>query len=152
MIPAGQANAKMVKTYFTGTETWVRDISPGVETFPDKSLYHMRDNVAIFEEQTSDPRVSGECQSVINWNFKLVDPPVFVTGRMWGTFTITNANGYWKGTWTGVRDQNGFSYFKYEGQGYGGYKGMKLHARLERLSPDPTVPETINGYILEADT
>lgn len=151
LIPAGEANARMVKTPVTGTETWVRDISLGRESYPDKNLYHVRDAVSIFAEQTSDLRVSGEGRVVINWNFKLVDPPVYGTGRMWGTFTISNANGNWEGTWTGVRAKNGFSYFKYEGQGYGAYKGMKLHLRLQRLTPDPTQPETIIGYILEPE-
>ena len=151
LIPAGQANAKMVKTYFTGTEVHVEDISAGVETFPDKNLYHTRNAVEVLAVQTSDSRVSGEDRAIINWNFKLVDPPVYVTGRMWGTFTISNADGYWEGTWTGVRDKNGFSYFKFEGLGHGDYKGMKLHMRAQRLTPDPTQPESISGYILEPE-
>ena len=48
-----------------------------------------------------------------------------------------------------MRATNGYSYFKFEGQGYGDYKGMKLHMRLQRLTPDPSQPEEISGYILE---
>ena len=151
MVPVQRANARNVKTYFTGSEVWVEDIDPGVETFADKTIYHLRDAVAVFSVQTTDPRVSGEDRVVVNWNFKLVDPPVSATGRMWGTFTISNEAGYWKGNWTGVRDRNGFSYFKYTGKGYGAYKGMQLHMRLERLTPDGAQPEQIRGYILEAE-
>jgi hypothetical protein len=152
LIPAGQANAKMVKTHFTGTEVHFRDVSAGTETYPDKNLYHTRNAVEVFTVQTSDLRVSGEDRVVVNWNFKLVDAPVYVTGKMWGTFTITNADGYWAGNWSGVRDKDGYSYYRFEGKGYGDYKGMKLFMRLQRLTPDPTQPETISGYILEPES
>lgn len=150
-LAVGPAQARQVRTEFTGTEAFVADLSPGTETFPDKTLYHVRDAISVFAIQTTDPRVSGEDRVVIDWNFKMVDPPVFVTGRMWGTFTITNAGGYWAGNFTGVRDRKGYSYFKFEGKGYGDYKGMKLHMRIQRLTPDPTQPEEISGYILEAE-
>jgi hypothetical protein len=149
LLPAVQAGAKAVKTPFTGTEVFVEDISPGQESFPDKNLYKFRDGVSLFKITASDPRVSGDDLVTINANFKLVDPPVFVHGPMWGEFTISNADGSWEGTWTGVRDKNGYAYIRLEGDGHGAYKGMKIHCRIERLSPDATVPETLRGYILE---
>jgi hypothetical protein len=141
--------ARGVHTTFHGTEVWVSDISPGTETFPDENLYHIRDAESIFDLQTSDPRVSGEDRITLNANFRLVDPPVYVTGKMWGKFRITNSEGYWKGTWIGVRDRNGFSYIKMVGTGGGNYKGMRLWVHIERLTPDPTQPETVNGFIIE---
>ncbi|HLE16600.1 MAG TPA: hypothetical protein VI776_17795 [Anaerolineales bacterium] len=149
VLPVAQAGAKTVKTPFTGTEILVEDISPGRESFPDKNLYQIRDAVSLFEVTASDPRVSGEDLVKINANFKLVDPPVFVHGPMWGEFTISNPDGYWQGTWTGVRAKNGFSYIRFVGDGHGAYKGMQIHIRFERLTPDPTQPETMSGYIIE---
>jgi hypothetical protein len=149
MVPTMQGSARTVKTTFTGTDTLGRDIDPGTETYPDKNLYHVRNNVFTSLVEASDPRVSGEALYNFNGNFKLVDPPVYVTGRMWGTFKLSNADGYWEGIIEGVRIDNGFSYFKYVGQGEGAYKGMQLHMRYERLDPDPSVPATLYGYILE---
>lgn len=146
---ASQADAHAVKTYFTGTDTYIRDTDPGVETFPGADRYNVRDNVFITEIRATDPRVSGDELATFNGNFQLVDPPVFVTGRMWGTFTLTNANGYWEGTYNGVRDSNGFSYFKYVGHGHGDYVGRQLRMKYERLDPDPSLPGDLSGYIIE---
>ena len=148
---AGAATARAIKTPFTGTEVWVEDLEPGTERFLDHNLYLIRGNVARFTMEVSDPRVSGDDVVVINWNFKLVDPPVYGTGRMWGTFRITNAGGYWEGTWTGYRDERGFSYLELIGAGADGYAGLKLHMHIERLDPDPKTPETVTGYILESE-
>jgi hypothetical protein len=68
---------------------------------------------------------------------------------MWGTFILSNAGGSWEGSWTGYRDENGFSYFHIVGAGTGGYDGLQLRMWGERLSPDPTVPEVYSGYILD---
>lgn len=151
MVPTMQGSAKTVKTTFTGTDTLGRDIDPGKETFPDKNLYHVRNNVFTSLVEASDPRVSGEALYDFNCNFKLVDPPVYVTGRMWGTFKLSNADGYWEGIIEGVRIKNGYSYFKYVGHGKGAYKGLQLRMRYERLDPDPSVPGTLRGYILETE-
>ncbi len=151
LMPTVQARARTVKTTFTGTDTVIRDINLGKETFPDINLYHIRDNVFITRIEVTDPRVSGEALIKMDANFKLVDPPVFVTGRMWGTFKLSNADGYWEGIIEGVRIKNGYSYFKYVGHGEGAYKGLQLRMRYERLDPDPSVPGTLRGYILETE-
>ncbi len=142
-IPASAHN----KTSFNGTEVWVEDISAGVETFPAEGLYHTRGAVSRFTMTTSDPRVGGEDLVTINWNFKLVDPPVYVTGPMWGTFRISNAGGAWEGSWVGVRNQQGASYIYYVGKGTGGYKGLVLTLSIVRIDPDPTATETIKGVL-----
>jgi hypothetical protein len=149
LLPALQVGAKAVKTPFTGSETFVEDISLGRESFPDKNLYHIRDGVSLFKVTASDPRVSGEDLITFNANFKLVDPPVYAHGPMWGEFTISNPDGTWEGTWTGTRDKNGFAYISYVGDGHGAYRGMQIRIRFERLTPDSTQPETMRGYIIE---
>jgi hypothetical protein len=67
-------------------------VDPGTETFPDGD-YHMRGFIVVYNDITDDPRVSGQDTVVANWNFRLVPPPVFGTGPMWGTFHIENAGG-----------------------------------------------------------
>lgn len=142
--------ARATKTYFTATETWVEDLSPGKESFPGGDRYHVRGAVSRFAFEASDPRLgNAEDLVIINANFRFVPEPVFVTGKMWGKFRITNEGGYWEGSWTGERDENGYSYFNYVGSGGGGYQGLKLRMRGERLNPDPTVPESFWGYIIE---
>jgi hypothetical protein len=143
-----QAAASATMTPFTGTEVYVSELSPG-EIFSSDGNMHIRGIVQSFAATVSDPRVTGLDTVTINGNFKLVAPPVSFMGQMWGTFRISNGDGYWEGTWTGVRAENGFSYMTVRGEGYGEYEGMKIFMDVERLSPDPTQPEILNGYILE---
>lgn len=156
LMPVGQASAKMIKTPFTGTDTLLEDLDPGIETFPGKDRYHVRDNVFTTTVVTTDPRVSGTMLfTSFNANFKLVDPPVYVTGRMWGTFILPYTGGevddYWEGTITGVRYENGYSYFKYVAHGHGAYAGMQLRMNYAREDADPSVPGILTGYVLEPE-
>jgi hypothetical protein len=150
LLTASPVTAHVIKTPFTGTDVWVEDTDPGTEIAPpDSGLSKVRGAVSRFALEVSDPRVSGDNRTVVNWNFKVVDPPVYVTGLMWGTFRIANENGYWKGVWAGYRDKRGYSYIDYVGTGGDEYAGLKLRLHIERLNPDPTAVETVTGYILE---
>jgi len=150
LLTAAPATAHVTRTPFTGTEVWVEDLDPGTEIAPpDSGLSKVRGAVSRFALEVSDPRVSGDDVATVNWNFKLVDEPVYVTGPMWGTFRITNDGGYWKGVWAGYRDKRGYSYMEFVGTGGDGYAGLKLRLHIERLNPDPTTVETVTGYILE---
>jgi hypothetical protein len=147
-VAAGPAAAGS-KTYFTAGECCETPLDLGEEFFPD-GRYHLRGASATFEFWADDPRLDNAIDQItINWNFVWMPEPVYVTGPMWGTFVITNEGGWWEGTWTGVREENGFSYFHFVGRGGGGYEGLQLRMRGERLDPDPTVPEVYHGYILE---
>jgi hypothetical protein len=148
LLTAAPAAAKATRTEFKGTDIWVEDISPGKEWVTD-GIDHVRGAQSRFALMVDDPRVSGDNTPTCNWNFKIVDPPVYVAGPMWGTFQIINGGGYWKGVWTGVRDEQGFSHIVYIGSGGGGYAGLHLRLFIERLNPDPTTPETVTGYILD---
>jgi hypothetical protein len=148
-MAVGPAAAEGNKTHFTGSETGVATLDPGQESFPD-GRYHLRGGVEQFAFEASDPRLDDAVNLVtVNWNFKWMPEPVYVSGRMWGTFVITNDGGTWEGTWTGVRDENGFSTFHFVGHGGGGYEGLQLRMRGERLDPDPSVPEMYRGTIIE---
>jgi hypothetical protein len=148
-VTAGPVAAES-KTYFTGTETLVADKDPGEERFPD-GRYHLRGGSSETEWVASDPRIDGaDGLFTINWNFTFEPEPVWFSGPMWGTFVITNNGGTWHGSWTGVREENGDSFFHFVGRGSGGYEGMQLRMWGERLDPNPyLVPTSWSGYILE---
>ena len=137
------------KTYFTGSETRVEDLDPGEDFYPD-GRFHLRGAVGIFAFQADDSRLDdADNIVVVNWNFAWMPEPVYVSGPMWGSFILTNDGGYWEGSWTGLRDENGFSYFHFVGHGGGGYDGLQLRMWGERLTPDGSAPENYHGYILE---
>jgi hypothetical protein len=147
-VTAGPAAAGS-KTDVTASEWGETTEDPGEEFFPD-GRYHLRGATSTFEFSADDPRLDDATNRItLNWNFVWMPEPVYVAGRMWGTFVITNDGGWWEGTWTGVREDNGFSYFHFVGRGGGGYEGLQLRLRGERLSPDPSIPEIYHGYILE---
>ena len=152
VLVAGPVAAKATKTEFTAIETYGADTSPGKEWVTGKGknqIDHLRGAEGTFTVVASDPRVTGDEVITINYNMKVVDPPVYITGPMWGTFRITNGGGCWEGTWTGVRDEQGFSYIDYVGSGCGGYTGLQLRVHDERLDPDPTALYHWTGYILD---
>jgi hypothetical protein len=146
---AGAVGAGAVKTHFTGSEVFVADLEPGSE-FLAGGRYQFRDGVSQFRFTADDPRLdSADNVATVHWSFTFMPEPVFVSGRMWGKFTLTNAGGAWYGTWDGVRDANGYSYFHFVGQGSGGYDGLQLRMWGARETPDPTQPEIYHGVILD---
>lgn len=147
-VTAGPAAAG-TKTYITAYECCEVSEFAGKEFFPD-GRYHVRDAISTFTFWSEDPRLDDAINRItLNANFVLMDPPIYAAGNMWGKFVITNDGGWWEGTWTGVREKNGFSYFHFVGHGGGGYEGLELRIRGERLDPDPSVTEIYHGYILE---
>jgi len=142
------AQAEAVKTEFTGSSALMGLIDPGVETHPDGNV-HVRGLTLLYFDDLSDPRVSGFDTVVVNYNMRTVSPPAFITGPMWGTLHIENEGGYWDGTWTGVRDEEGFAYLRGVAHGHGGYEGLKATYDLTRLSPDPNGSFDVTGTIIE---
>ena len=150
LVQVGPVAAQTTRTEFTGSETWVEDISWGKEWVTADKINHVRGGESRYAIVATDESVSGEEIITLNLNMELVDDEaVWATGRMWGTFRITNEGGYWEGIWTGVRDERGFSYIEYVGSGGGEYAGLQLRVHNERLTPDTTVPHTLTGYILD---
>jgi hypothetical protein len=154
LAQVGPAAAQASKIPFTATEIYNGvDLDPGVEWYTGKDhekIWHLRGNVMELTVDASDDRVDGYETVTCNLDMKVVDDPVvWVTGRMWGTFKITNDHGTWEGTWTGFRDERGYSFFKYLGKGGGEYEGMQIRVDSKRESPDPTFPYSWTGYILD---
>jgi hypothetical protein len=137
------------KTFVTAYECCEIGEYPGKEFFPD-GRYHLRGAGSSFDFWSDDPRLDDATNRItLNANFVWMPEPIFAAGRMWGKFVLSNDGGWWEGTWTGVREKNGFSYFHFVGKGGGGYEGLQLNIRGERLDPDPSVTEVYHGYILE---
>jgi len=148
-VGAAAGGQGATKTAFTGSETFLGFISPGIESFPNGN-YHVRDGIILGLLQSDDPRLNNaEDVLTYNGNYQLVPPPVLFTGRYWGKFTLTNEGGYWKGSYTAVRDDRGFTYGHLEGKGEGGYTGLQVRMWFTRESPDVTVPITLWGIIIE---
>jgi hypothetical protein len=80
---------------------------------------------------------------------RVVGPPAFITGPMWGTFHLVNDGGSWEGTWTGERDEQGFAYIRVVGHGMGGYAGLHYEMQAQRLSPDPFALYQFEAWILD---
>jgi hypothetical protein len=142
------AQAEAEKTEFTGLSHLAGLLDPGVETYPDGNV-HVRGLTLLYFDHLSDPRVTGFDTVVVNYNMQTVSPPVLITGPMWGTLHIENEGGYWDGTWTGERDEQGFAYLRGVAHGHGGYEGLKVNYDLTRLSPDPNDTFTITGTIID---
>jgi hypothetical protein len=149
VITVGLVSAETTRTPVSGQETLLYYI-PGKENFPaDGKLYTVRDETDYAEITSDDPRLTGTNTFTFNANFKFAPEPVFVTGRMWGTFLIRNDGGYWEGTYTGFRDERGYSYFSYVGFGGGGYDGLQVRYDIVHEDPDPTTPYPFTGYIID---
>ena len=153
LVLAGPVAAKATKTWFTATEIYLGDLSSGEEWYTgtdNNMIDHVRGAQLVLKVQdATDARVNGDELVTLNLDMKVAPEPVYIIGRMWGTFRITNDGGYWEGTWTGVRDEHGFSYFEYVGSGGGGYAGLQLRVHDERLDADPMAPYHWTGYILD---
>ena len=137
------------KTAVKGTDTFLYDIYSGDETITPEGIYQIRDGISVGRWDTNDPRLTGEYTFTFNADFQFMPEPVFVSGYMWGTFKMETAGGYWEGTYSGTRDELGYSRFKFVATGKGGYSGLKLKMTYKRLDPDPSVPALISGAIIE---
>lgn len=149
LVLAGAATADpATRTTFTGTDTYIRESAPAAMWFAGERV-HIRGLTSDYSTTTTDPRVSGIDTVSLSGNFAFAPPPVGLTGQLWGPFHIENADGYWDGTSTGIRDENGFVFVRAVGHGGGGYEGLKLTMTVTRLTPDPQGSMTLAGEILD---
>ncbi len=121
----------------------------GDENITEEGIYQIRNGLSVAMLTTTDPRLNGEYTFTFNADFEFRPEPVFVTGPMWGTFLLENEGGTWEGTYTGIRDELGYSFFKYVVTGGGGYEGLKFKMFYKRLDADPSVPAFVAGAITE---
>ena len=85
----------------------------------------MRHAAWTYRNESSDPRLSGRFDVVINLDQRQAD----MSARMWGTSRLTNAGGTWLGKWTGGIAAGGNVHHLYITQtGTGGYAELVSHS------------------------
>ena len=149
-ILAAPVQAGTIRTDYEGLEYYVGPLSSGQQWISEDGVLHIRGGQEAYRDEVDDPRLCGDTIVTLNANFHLADPPVFVYGRMWGTFRIENEGGYWEGSWVGERTElQGFSYIRGVLRGHGAYEGLQARAEYVRETPDPTASFAVHGTIME---
>jgi len=146
MVPVA---AGTTRTEYFGTEYCVGPMTGGREWVSEDGMLHLRGGEQPYYDDVSDPRLSGDALVTVNYNFQMAEPPVYVYGRMWGTFRIENEGGYWEGHWVGERTEEGSSYIRTVLHGHGDYEGLLTHTDYVRENPNPAAPFSVSGVILE---
>lgn len=145
LLVAGPVAAKATMTEFTGTETpRPIPVDPGTVTFPGGNI-HIRGLVAVDDEVSDDPRMTGEATVYANAN---LDADGF--GRLWGTWTLTPEpfeEGSWVGTFTGTFHADGSKSFRCVGDGRGAFEGLETMFTIE-YAPGALVGQS-SGRILD---
>jgi hypothetical protein len=142
--------AKAGETRFQGWIYFQGGGEPVVEEDCPEGWLCLRNMNLVYDDQMSDPRISGTETVVVNLSMKLVeDPVVLMTGPMWGTSQIVNDDGSWDVVWLGVRDYRGWGYINCVAHGRGDYEGLWASFTGVRKSPDPEGPFKYSGYIFE---
>lgn len=142
--------ARTTRTEYAGTENYVGPVAAGRQWVSEDGVLHIRGGEEAYDDDVDDPRLCGDSLVTVNANFKLADPPVFVYGRMWGTFRIENEGGYWTGNWVGERTESqGFSYIRTVLHGHGDYDGLLARADYVRENPNPAAPFSVSGVVID---
>ncbi len=147
-VLVGPVAARTTRTEYAGTESYVGPITAGRQWVSEDGVLHIRGGEEAYLDSVSDPRLSGDSLVTVNANFHLAEPPVYVYGRMWGTFRIENDGGYWEGPWVGERTQQGSSYIRTVLHGHGDYSGLQARADYARETPDPTASFIVSGVVV----
>lgn len=148
LILVAPVAARTTRTEYAGTENYAGPVAPGRQWVSEDGVLHIRGGQEAYCDDVSDSRLSGDSLVTLNANFHLAEPPVYVYGRMWGTFRIENDGGYWEGHWVGKRTQQGSSYIRTVLHGHGGYEGLLARAQYVRETPDPTAPFSVSGVVM----
>jgi hypothetical protein len=94
-------------------------------TTPVGDIMQMRHALWTYRNESSDPRLSGRFDVVINLDQRQAD----MSSRMWGTSRLSNQGGTWIGRWTGGIAAAGDVHHLYITQkGTGGYAGLVAHS------------------------
>ena len=135
-------------THFLGTEqfTGFPDPQPGtIKEVGGKTI--AKGLVIYFVDSESDPRVSGDVTANVNYVYN--GPPIFGTGPIWGTETITNSEGKWSVSFIGYQGVNCQTNIHAWGKGGGQYEG--LTAVWDITSNSCGLAATVSGSIIEHD-
>ena len=146
---AGPAWAGPPRTHFTGFEI-VDGFSYGPVVIPAGSRFHVL-ATQLGVETATDSRVSGDSEIGVN---AIWDLPA-MTGPMWGTIRVVNADGEWDGRWQGSRTLTPAgdvaTSIVATCVGSGAYEGLIARWDIEGLNVGPANPYLYyKGFIVEA--
>jgi len=137
--------AQSTKADFTGEAILWALVDPG-QTWFRGGVEHTRDQVLVFRDDCTDPRVNGFNTLVANWNINTKTGVVIMWGKF--SFDVDNVEGGWEGTFTGNNIDDGILTIHLVGQGTGELEGLKIVMWAEDRGILP--PEAdLSGYILD---
>ena len=148
-ILAAPVQARTTRDPFEGTFYFGDYLSAGRQWVSEDGILHVRGMESIFSVESDDARINGEVLQVFNSNWALVDPPLLFHGPMWGTLRIENASGYWEGSWTGERTEEGATFVQCVLRGGDDYEGLQARLYLSRVDDlNPEAPLDLEGVIM----
>jgi hypothetical protein len=107
-----------------------------------------RNAVWVFDQVASDDRLTGRWETTFS-----LDRRADLSADMWGTFTLTNAVGVWRGEWTGMISKGGtVHYMLTDATGSGAYDGLGYHSQAHFVEEagkgfEPDIDVIGNGWI-----
>ena len=113
-----------------------------------------RDDVYVFDQIASDPRLTGEVTVVMN-----IDQRADDSGENWGTWVIKNKDGTWEGDFSEVVSGKNATvpptaYLLLQAKGTGAYKGLELHMQGTSVENaegfEPGTDNVLTGWIQKA--
>ena len=147
-ILAAPVAAGTIRTEYAGFEYFEGEIGGGRMWISDEGVLLIRDFQEAYTDVVSEPCLSGDLVVTINANFQLTEVEEMY-GPMWGTTILENDGGYWEGSWVGKRTEEGYSYIRCVMHGHGDYEGLQARVDYVRESPDPNVPFTVHGVLMD---
>jgi len=116
---------------------------------------HYQDGPAVWEQEASDPRATGQIETVSQTNIR-----ADMSGEVWGDWVLTNDGGTWDGTFFEVVSSETSEipvtgYFRVDTKGTGKYAGLEMH--LQGWSGqnikgfEPGTDNVVTGWIEKAD-
>ena len=147
-ILAAPVAAGTSRTEYEGYEYLEGEIGGGRMWISDEGVLLIRDFQEAYRDEVDDQRLCGDLVVTINGNFQFTES-FEMYGPMWGTSVLENDGGYWEGSWVGKRTEEGYSYIRCVMHGHGDYEGLQARVDYVRESPDPTVPFTVHGVLMD---
>jgi hypothetical protein len=137
--------AQSTKADYTGEAILSALVDPGLTWFRG-GVEHIRDQVIVFRDDCTDPRVNGYNTLVTNWNINTKTGVVIMGGKF--SFDVDGVEGGWEGTFTGNNIDDGILSIHLVGHGTGELVGLKIVMWAEDRGI--VLPEAdLSGYILD---
>lgn len=162
LLLAGPAQAKTIRTPFTGTTEIIGEVWEGRYWVPGPHFEFWRGTTFILALDTTDDRVTGVMCADFNANYTLSPDPIgFVEGHLWGkvwiyppmvlqdsqSFVCGEGDFMWEGSMTGDRAADGSEYTKINLKGRGVNEGLQV--RMDQSLAPGAWYATVAGEVLD---